>query len=249
MSSLTIPWCSSEPCNVPCHETPGTKDKQHHLHLPSSGCLRAMRSPLNLLSPRPDKPRVLSCSSQDMAPSPANNRPVVGNNSIGLNSWAFAALQVLHGVIEPHHCKHQHPTQNTGQSDRQFLCLWPYSRPDSEYFPQTLEKKFTGVFLFGPVLCFTKDDAEMLQLALLRASPGLKSLSLSKSTWTLLWTLWCTLISFPENKRTSHCHPNYVFGIVLNKYVFHVCLSSCILIVATSFALTLKNMMLPTLFL
>lgn len=141
MSSLTLPWCISEPFNVPCHKTPGTKDKQHHLHLPSSGCLRAMPSPLDLLSPRPDKPSVLSCSSQDMASSPANNRPVVGNNSIGLNSWAFAALQVLHGVIEPHHYKHQHPTQNTGQSDRQFLCLWAYSRPDSEYFPQTLEKK------------------------------------------------------------------------------------------------------------
>lgn len=36
--------------------------------------------------------------------------------------------------------------------------------------------------MFGPVLCFTKDDAEMFQLALLRASMALKSLSLSKST-------------------------------------------------------------------
>ena len=74
MSSLNLPWCSFEPL-------PRIRSLEHREKSsapPSPRPLlrklqRAMRSPLNLLFSKLDKPGVLSCSSHDMPSSPSTS--------------------------------------------------------------------------------------------------------------------------------------------------------------------------------
>lgn len=97
----------------------------------------------------------------------------------------------------------------------------------------------------GPVLCFRR-TIQTLQLALLRASAGLKSFC----TWAPLWTLQCTHISFSgkkkKKKRVRHCHPSYVFKVVFLCHEYSVILY---LDIATFVLLALKDMVLPPLLL
>lgn len=113
---------------------------------------------------------------------------------------------------------------------RQFLWLWPYWRRDSEYYLQFREKKNADLFLFisspgpGQKSLLHRGWHRALWLALLRASTGLSAWVCTRAL-ELCSEPFNVLRACSENKWPCHFHLNYVFGMVLNKYI------SCILVI------------------